>query len=92
MFFNKKSEDGARLANVLQSILNAKINLADGGREYAPLCAQKYLLECSPYPSVIIECGFLSNFADERNLVLPEYQYRMASVIADGICRFVSQF
>lgn len=92
VFFNKKSEDGARLANVLQSILNAKINLADGGREYAPLCAQKYLLECSPYPSVIIECGFLSNFADERNLVLPEYQYRMASVIADGICRFVSQF
>lgn len=92
VFFNKKSEDGARLANVLQSILNAKINLADGGREYAPLCAQKYLLECSPYPSVIVECGFLSNFADERNLVLPEYQYRMASVIADGICRFVSQF
>lgn len=69
-----------------------KINLADGGRQYAPLCAQKYLLECSPYPSVIVECGFLSNFADERNLVLPEYQYRMASVIADGICRFVSQF
>lgn len=91
VFFNKKCEDGARFASVLQSALNAKINLADGGREYAPLCAQKYLLECSPYPSVIVECGFLSNFADEKNLVMPEYQYRMASVIADGICRFDSQ-
>lgn len=91
VFFNKKSEDGARLANVLQSILNAKINLADGGREYAPLCAKKYLLECSPYPSVIIECGFLSNFADERNLILTEYQFRIASVIADGICAFAAQ-
>ena len=91
VFFNKKSEDGARLANVLQSALNAKINLADGGREYSPLCAQKYLLECSPYPSVIVECGFLSNFADEQNLVLPEYQYRMATVIADGICSFAAQ-
>ncbi len=90
VFFNKKSEDGARLANVLQSALNAKINLADGGREYSPLCAQKYLLECSPYPSVIVECGFLSNFADEQNLILPEYQYRMATVIADGICAFAA--
>jgi len=90
VFFNKKSEDGARLANALQSALNAKINLADGGREYSPLCAQKYLLECSPYPSVIVECGFLSNFADEQNLVLPEYQYRMATVIADGICAFAA--
>ena len=88
VFFNKKSESGARLARVMQDLLNAKINLVDGGREYSPLCAQKYLLECSPYPSVIIECGFLSNFADERNLILPEYQYRIADIIADGISAF----
>lgn len=91
VFFNKKSEDSAKFARVVQDLLNAKINLADGGREYPPLCAQKYLLECSPYPSVIIECGFLSNFADERNLVLPAYQFRVATVIADGICAFAAQ-
>lgn len=88
VFFNKKSDEGRRFATVMQKILNDEINLVDGGREYSPLCAQKYLLECSPYPSVIVECGFLSNFADERNLISQQYQYRIATIIADGIVRF----
>ena len=89
VFFNKKSDEGRSFALEMQNLLNERINLPDGKREYSPLCAKKYLLECSPYPSIIVECGFLSNFADEKNLTSQEFQYRVACVIADGITGFV---
>jgi len=88
VFYDKKSEEGRSFALEMQNLLNEQINLPDGKREYAPLCAKKYLLECSPYPTIIVECGFLSNFADEKNLTSQEFQYRVACVIADGITRF----
>lgn len=88
VFFAKSSEKGRELANALQKSLNEEINSKEGGREYSALCAQKYLLECSPYPAAIVECGFLSNYADEINLQKTEYQMRMASVLCKAIADF----
>ncbi len=84
-FYSKKREGSKAFAICVQNALNAQINLTDGGREYSPLCADKYLLECSVYPSVIVECGFLSNFADEQNLLTTSYQLRVCHAIAYAI-------
>lgn len=77
-------------ANALQDALNKEINAKEGGREYGALCARKYFLECSPYPSAIVECGFLSNYADEINLQKTEYQMRIAAVLCSAIARYVT--
>lgn len=86
VFFAKKNEKSKELAESVQAMLNSKLNAPENGRTYAPLCAEKYLLECSPYPSIIVECGFLSNYADEQSLLSTAYQMRLAAVICDAVC------
>lgn len=88
VFYAKSSEKGRLLAASVQSSLNL-VNASEGGREFSPLIAQKYILECSPYPTIIVECGFLSNFCDEQNLLTFEYRQRIAFAIADGALSFL---
>lgn len=38
-------------------------------------------------PAVLVECGFLTNWRDARDLNQPAYQSRIAAAIADGIAR-----
>jgi lysyl-tRNA synthetase class II len=40
-------------------------------------------------PSVLIECGFLSNPEDERKLQEPAYQQLLAEGIADGVLQYL---
>lgn len=90
VFFSKKREKSKAFAICLQNALNSQINVTEGGRTYSPLCAEKYLLECSPYPSVIAECGFLSNFADEQNLLSTAYQLRLCHAIAFAVDEYLA--
>ena len=52
--------------------------------------ARGRLLNCSDYPSVIVEGGFLSNAQDEALLVSEEYQKKLAQAIANGALLFLS--
>lgn len=89
VFFDRHSEVGREFATVMQDIINAELNSAGGGRSYIALSAEKYLLSCSPYPSVIVECGFLSNPFDEANLVDKTYQAKLAYTLFVGIDNFL---
>ena len=40
-------------------------------------------------PSILVECGFLSNPEEERQLVDPNVQGKMAAAIAKGIFDYV---
>lgn len=88
VFFAKSNAQSRRFANALQDCLNSEINAKEGGREYSALCAEKYLLECSPYPTAIVECGFLSNYADEINLQTTSYRVRIAAVLCQAVARY----
>lgn len=90
VFFSKNNPTGADFAGAVQNALNEKINAVDSGRTYSALCAQKYLLECTTAPSIIVECGFLSNIADEYNLLNTTYQQKIALVICDAICGYIA--
>lgn len=90
VFFDRKSEQGRQFAQTMQDIINSDLNSANGGREYTALSAEKYLLSCSPYPTVIVECGFLSNPFDEANLTDPEYQAKLAYTLYLGIDLFLN--
>lgn len=48
-----------------------------------------YILKNSSVPSILIECGFLSNPDETARLTDPNYQKELAYTIAVGTCRFL---
>ena len=89
-FFDRHSERGREFAEIVQELLNRDVNPELGGREYAALSAEKYLLSCSPYPAVIAECGFLSNPLDEAALSDPDFQARLAYTLFQATVIFLN--
>ena len=86
MFFDKTSEAGKLLADSIQHSLNA-LNGADGNTS---LAGDYYMLKCTQNPSVIVECGFLSNSEDERLLCTDEYRKNVAYAVFRGIVAYYS--
>ena len=83
VFYYKHSAEGKKLAELLQKSLKDNAD-PDNNRE----CKSNdsyYMLIHTPCPTVIAECGFLSN-SEEAGLLSDEsYQDTMAHAIADGI-------
>ena len=46
------------------------------------------MLNCTEYPSVIVECGFLSNAEDEKLLLTEEYRKEVALAVFQGVLAF----
>ena len=77
-------------AHFMQNYLNKMINIPTQNRGYTAQNGDFYIVKCSTIPTIIIECGFLSNVEDEKMLVTEEYQTKLAKIIADGVSEFVS--
>ncbi len=80
VFFRADSAPSHTLACMIQSALN---EMPESVRASQPLAGDYYILNCSDYPSVIVECGFLSNEEDEALLLSQDYR----EAIADAVCR-----
>lgn len=76
----------ADLASSLQSALNAALK-PTSPRSAKP-SAGVYLMEHVTHPAVLVECGFLSNPAEEQKLSSPTYQRNLAAVLASILARF----
>ncbi|MBQ9764760.1 MAG: N-acetylmuramoyl-L-alanine amidase [Lachnospiraceae bacterium] len=90
VFYYKNSDNGKALAEMLQTKLvenlnPPKIRTAKSNDNY-------YLLKNSPCPTVIVECGFLSNWEEATLLCDNIYQEKVASAIVDGILEYVNLF
>lgn len=48
-----------------------------------------YLFKDNPFPTVIVECGFLSNYREANLLITPEYQEKTAWAIYLGIVQYL---
>ena len=86
VFYKKTDENGMRLANniqalFLQTLPNARKTASPG--DY-------YILNCSSIPSVIVECGYLSNPQDEQNLLTTTYKDSLCTSIFIGIVKYLS--
>lgn len=76
---------GRRLAEVIQnSILR---NVPSGNRGVRQ--ARFYVLRYSNMPAVLVEVGFVTGYADSRNLSNPSYRSQMARAIAQGILQYL---
>ena len=87
VFFDNDSESGKKLAVCIQNSLNSMENAT---RAVSPLVGDYYMLKCTESPSVIVECGFLSNQADEELLVTEQYRKEIAYAIFAGAVSYFS--
>lgn len=87
VFYAAGSETSQRIAGVMQGYLNT--GLEASSRTEA--VGDYYILQCTEFPSVLVECGFLSNPADEKLLVSAAYQDRIAYTIFTGIHSVMSE-
>lgn len=88
VFYKPSDEKGKLLANCVQSELN---DMQEVTRKFNCLSGDYYILNCSSVPSIIAECGFLSNPEDEVLLVTDEYQSKLAYAIFKGIVSYLSE-
>ncbi len=88
MFFGSGyAQEGRALALTLQE--NFKTNLIAGNtREVKAASDDLFLFKNAPQPSVLVECGFLSNYNEARLLKNEEYQNKIAFTIAQSISEF----
>ena len=81
VFFKASDACGKDLADSIQSALNRNLN----ERDFSALAGDYYMLNCSDYPSVIVECGFLSNPQEEQLLLTEEYRDKIAYNVYAGV-------
>ena len=85
-FYYRDSEESATMAQVIQDVLNTQ--LAPAKKRSPQANDNYYLLTRTPTPTVIVECGFLSNPAEANLLTQDEYQSRVAHSIFLGILSY----
>ena len=83
VFYYSKSDESKKLAEIIQKSLRERID-AENKREAKPN-GEYYLLKKTPVPTVIVECGFLTNVKEATLLAQEDYQERIAWSIHMGI-------
>jgi N-acetylmuramoyl-L-alanine amidase len=89
VFYNGENEQSKRLAGCLQEHINTLYEQA-GVMARTEKKGEYYMLECTSYPSVIIECGFLSNPNDEKLLLTAAWRKKLSETIARGIMAYLA--
>lgn len=87
VFYNGTSDSGKLLAQSIQTSING---MEQAVRQSSALTGDYYMLKCTESPSVIVECGFLSNADDEALLISKEYQKSIAYAIFKGAVSYYS--
>lgn len=83
VFYYETSTKGRELAEILQETLNQNLQIA---RPRAIKANDTYyILRKTEIPTVIVECGFLSNGEEAEKLTQEAYQERVAMAICEGI-------
>lgn len=88
IFYSKNNPDSKLLAEKIQQSVVAALQ-PDNTRQIKESGTDIYLLYHSQVPSVMAECGFMSNEAEAEKLKNEEYQQAMAEAIADGLIKYI---
>ena len=87
VFYSKKTKKSMPFAKGVQDSLNA-LYAEEGVKERKITAAEYFMLECYPCPSILVECGFLSNAKDEALLCSSGWKKRLAQEIAGGVLAY----
>ncbi len=83
VFYYKDSEEGKKLAECVQDSLIDTLDTSN--TRAAKANSDYYMLRTNSTPSIIVECGFLSNPSEETYLNSSDYQQKTAWAIYKGI-------
>ena len=83
-FYPPDSPESRKLADLLQTSIRKNLD-PNNKREPQLKSDPIVILRDLKTPTVVIECGFLSNQAEEARLATDEYQVKIAEAIAEGI-------
>jgi len=89
--FPLKNQTGAQVfysiggTNESANIVQEQLNLLLDGKDRVSKKGDYYILNCTMYNSILVECGFLTTPQEERLLVSASYQQRVAYAIFSGI-------
>ena len=87
VFYYETSVKGQKLAEILQETLNQNLEIV---RPRAGKANDTYyLLRKTEIPTVIVECGFLSNTEEAEKLMKEVYQEKIAQAICEGVQKFL---
>lgn len=88
VFYYEQSEKGKEAALLMQEELkqidSENTREAKGNDTY-------YLLKKTEVPTIIVECGFLSNTQEADKLIDETYQKELANAICNGIIKWLKQ-
>lgn len=85
VFYDKTSGISKQIADFIQAEFKKDLNKSI--KATSP--GDYFMLKCTYAPSVIVECGFLSNAEDEKLLLSEEYQEKIIDCIYRGIINFL---
>ena len=86
VFYRAGQEESRLLAGALQSSL---IRALAPKKERAAMAGDYFILSLD-VPSVLVECGFLSNPEEEKLLLTAPYRSKIAEALRDGIIEYFS--
>ena len=84
VFYRQGQADSRLLAGTVQESLNAALQ----PQKARSALAGDYFILSLDVPSVLVECGFLSNPEEERLLLTEEYRRRAARAVREGVAEY----
>ncbi|MBR0219988.1 MAG: N-acetylmuramoyl-L-alanine amidase [Clostridia bacterium] len=84
VFYRAGQEDSRLLAGCIQAAL---IEMLNPQKKRTALAGDYFILSLD-VPSVLVECGFISNAAEEALLLTQDYREKVAQGIRDGILEY----
>ena len=84
VFYSMNHPDSSKMADSIRLPVISYLQ-TDNSREIKASGSEFYLLHHSQRPSVMVECGFMSNAEETKMLKDENYQQKLAFVIAIGI-------
>ncbi len=88
VFYYRDSTEGKRAALLMQEQMIATLQPAK--EREAKENSTYYILKKTTVPTIIVECGFLSNREEADRLTSEDYQERVAWAIHLGIMRYIN--
>lgn len=90
IFYSKNNPDSQKLADCIRMPVVSYLQ-TDNTREIKQSGSEIYLLNNAQSPSVMVECGFLSNTDETNRLKDEKYQRKLAFIISLGIIDYFSK-
>lgn len=86
VFFLSYGGEAEKLAKAVQAAMNERLDVSSPRKA---LNENYMILKSGSQPSIIVECGFLSNPDEEKLLLDEDYQKKIAQAITAGIVDYI---